>query len=166
MLGSMQIFLLLSDQFRCGDTALHATLFRTKKIVYNFRYGFGSTKMIWLRNNVGMYTNFCHFRIDFGPVWLWYEIRLKWYGSATMLGTIYQFAELHHFYAAPAPSKTFDRDPTLPYSRPTFLKSKKVIIRGRTFLLMVFYDCNCCQYELKSIKLIQFVTYFSKSIHV
>jgi hypothetical protein len=66
MLGSVQIFLLLSDQFRYCDTALQATLFRTKKIVYNFRYGFGSTQMIRLWNNVGMFKIFCHFRIDFG----------------------------------------------------------------------------------------------------
>jgi hypothetical protein len=43
-------------------------------------------------------------------------------------------AEPHHFDAAP--DKNFDAAPapTLPYSRPTFFKSKKVNIRVRTFL--------------------------------
>jgi hypothetical protein len=37
-------------------------------------------------------------------------------------------AELHNFYAAPVQGKNFDAAPapTLSYSRPTFLKSKKV----------------------------------------
>jgi hypothetical protein len=46
--------------------------------------------------------------------------------------------ELHHFYAAPAPSKNFDAAlsgaPTLLNSRPTFFKSKEVKIMDRIFL--------------------------------
>jgi hypothetical protein len=49
-------------------------------------------------------------------------------------------AERDHFYAAPALGKNFDATmaapgPTLPYSRSTFLKSKKLF-------KMVYYDCN------------------------
>jgi hypothetical protein len=44
-------------------------------------------------------------------------------------------AEPHHYYAAPAPGKNFDvaPAPSLLYSRPTFLKSKKVNIRVGIF---------------------------------
>jgi hypothetical protein len=56
----------------------------------------------------------------------------------TLSCMITSVAEPHHFYASPAPSKIFDAAPA---------KSKKVYIRVRTFLLMVFNDFNYCSYE-------------------
>jgi hypothetical protein len=60
------------------------------------------------------------------------------------------FAELHHFYAAPAPGKNFDvasaPAPTLLYSRPKFFKDIKVNIRSDIFFRLILCYENCSKY--------------------
>jgi hypothetical protein len=40
-------------------------------------------------------------------------------------------AELHHFYAAPAPGRNFDTAPVVPASAPTLLYSKAKFLKRR-----------------------------------
>jgi hypothetical protein len=51
--------------------------------------------------------------------------------------------ESHHFYAAPAPGKFFDaakaQDPTLPYTKLTFLKQTKVNIKVVEFFSFIIF---------------------------